>query len=172
MPGLRSDAPPPPSMPGRRQREVLIGMLLEHPFLVAEAYEEIATLDFPEPELDGLRRAILAADALSEGLDAEALRLHLGQNGFAVAVDAVISALADHAGFLARAGDPASVRLGWTHVTRMVRDGDRSDLAGAAEALARDLSPEAWERFLALQGREAQDGFSEDEFPGWPVSGG
>jgi hypothetical protein len=51
----------------------------------------------------------------------------------------------------------------------MVRDsgpsGDRSEMAGAADALARDLSPEAWERFLALQGREAQEGFSEDEFP-------
>jgi len=26
-------------------------------------------------------------------------------------------------------------------------------------------APEAWERFLALQGREEQEGFSEDEFP-------
>lgn len=167
---LRSDAPPPPPpAPGRRQREILIGMLLEHPFLVAEAHEDIAALDFPEPELDRLRRAILEVEALSPGLDAEALRQHLGRNGFAMAVDAVASVLAAHAGFLSRVSGADLVRLSWAHVTRMVRAGgswgDRSELAGAADALARDLSPEAWERFLALQGREAQEGFSEDEFP-------
>ena len=166
---LRGAAPPPPPAPGRRQREVLIGMLLEHPFLIAEAHEDIAALDFPEPELDRLRRAILEVEVLSPGLDAEPLRQHLGQNGFAMTVDAVTSALSDHAGFLSRVSGAELVRQSWVHVTRMVRDsgpsGDRSEMAGAADALARDLSPEAWERFLALQGREAQEGFSEDEFP-------
>jgi DNA primase len=162
---LRGGAPPPPPAPGRRQREILIGMLLEHPFLVAEAHEDISVLDFPEPELDRLRRAILEVEVLSPGLDAEGLRQHLGQNGFATTVDAVTSALSDHAGFLSRVSGADVVRQSWAHVTRMVRDGDRSEMAGAADALARDLSPEAWERFLALQGREAQEGFSEDEFP-------
>jgi DNA primase len=161
--------PPPPAAPGRRQREILIGMLLEHPFLIAEAHEDIAALDFPEPELDRLRRAILETDVLSPGLDGEALRIHLGQNGFATTVDAVGLVLTEHAGFLSRVSGAGVVRLSWTHVLRMVRanspGGDRSELAGAADALARDLSPEAWERFQALQGREAQEGFSEDEFP-------
>jgi DNA primase len=163
------DAPPPPPAPGRRQREIIVGMLLEHPFLVAEAHEDIAALDFPEPELDRLRRAILEAEVLFPGLDAEGLRIHLGQNGFAMTVDAVSVALTDHAGFLPRVSDAASVRVSWAHVTRMVRAGgpwgDRSELADAADALARDWSPEAWERLQALKGREAQEGFSEDEFP-------
>jgi DNA primase len=142
---------------------------LEHPFLVTEAHEDIAALDFPEPELDSLRRAILEVDVLFPGLDAEALRLHLGQSGFAMTVDAVVLALTDHAGFLSRVSGADVVRLSWAHVTRMVRasdpSGDRSELAGAADALAQDLCPETWERFLALQGRETQEGFSEDEFP-------
>jgi DNA primase len=140
-------------------------MLLDHPFLIGEAHEDIAALDFPEPELDRLRRAILEVEALSPGLDAEALRLHLGQSGFALTVDAVVSALTDHAGFLSRAAGTEEVRVGWTHVTRMVREGDRGELAGAADALARDLSPETWERYLALRERETQEGFNEDEFP-------
>ncbi|HTZ38072.1 MAG TPA: DNA primase [Stellaceae bacterium] len=164
-PAPHAGAPPPPPAPGRRQREILIGMLLEHPFLIVEAHEDIAALDFPEPELDRLRRAILEAEVLFPGLDAEALRLHLGQNGFALTVDTVLAALADHAGFLARASDAGAVRLGWQHVARMVRGADRSELASAADALARELSPDAWERFLAMQGREAQEGFAEDEFP-------
>jgi DNA primase len=166
---MRGDAPPPPPEPGRRQREVLIGMLIEHPFLIAEAHEEIAALDFPEPELDRLRRAILEVELMSPGLDAEALRQHLGQNGFAMTVDAVALALAGHAGFLSRVSGADVVRQSWAHVARMARAsgswGERSDLAGAADALARDLSPEAWDRFLALQGWEAQEGFSEDDFP-------
>ena len=158
-------APPLPRAPGRRQRELLVALLIEHPFLVAEAHEEIAALDFPEPELDSLRRAILELEALTPGLDGDALRLHLDHNGFAGTVDAAVAALADHAGFLSRVSEVDVVRTSWAHVTRMVREGDRSELAGAADALARDPSPETWERFLALQGREAQEGFSEDEFP-------
>ena len=56
---LHESTPPSPVCHGLGQREILLGMLLEHPFLVAEAHEQIAFLDFPEPELDGLRRAIL-----------------------------------------------------------------------------------------------------------------
>jgi DNA primase len=162
---FRGDTPPPPPAPALRQRKILLGILLDHPFLVAEAHEDIAALDFPEPELDGLRRAILEVDTVSQGLDAETLRLHLGQNGFALTVDAVVSALTDHAGFLSHAAGAEEVRRYWAHVTRMVREGDRSELAGAADALMRDLSPETWERYLALRERETQEGFTEDEFP-------
>jgi DNA primase len=163
---FRGDTPPPPPpAPALRQRRILLGILLDHPFLVSEAHEDIAALDFPEPELDGLRRAILEVDTVSQGLDAEALRLHLGQNGFAMTVDAVVSALTDHAGFLSHAAGAEEVRRCWAHVTRMVHEGDRSELAGAADALMRDLSPETWERYLALRERETQEGFSEDEFP-------
>ncbi len=153
----RGDAPPPPSAPGRRRRELLIGMLLEHPFLVAEAHEDIAALDFPEPELDRLRRAILEVEVLSPGLDADELRQHLGQNGFAMTVDAVARALTDHAKFLSRVTEAEGVRKSWLHLTRMVHDD--------VEPVDDLTTPEAWERFLALQGREAQEGFSEEEFP-------
>jgi hypothetical protein len=134
-------------------------MLLEHPFLVAEAHEEIAFLDFPEAELDGLRRAILEADTSPQGLDVEQLRQHLGQNGFATAVDAVTCALAAHAKFLSRVPGAAGVRQSWLHVTRMVRQGEPGESAD-------DLTvPEAWERAQAQWEGEAQEGFSENEFP-------
>jgi DNA primase len=162
---LHVGTPPPPPAPGRRQRELLIGMLLEHPHLVAEAHEEVAAFDFPELELDSLCRAILEVDVLSPGLDADELRQHLGQNGFAMTVDAVMRVLANHGEFLSRVTVGEGVRLSWEHVTRMIREGDRSEMADAADALARDMSPETWERFQAVQGWEAQEGFSEDEFP-------
>ena len=156
-PELPSVAPPPPPSPGRRQRELLMRILLDHPFIIAEAHEEIAALDFPEPELEKLRRAILEIDVLFPGLDAEAIRLHLGQNGFATTVDAVAVALRHHAGYLSPESDAETVRRSWAHVMRMLRD---------EVTPAEDLTtPEAWERYLAVKEGEAQEGFSEDEFP-------
>jgi DNA primase len=160
---FRGDTPPPPPAPGRRQRRILIGMLLDHPFLIGEAHEDIAALEFPEPDLDRLRRAILEADATSEGLDADALRLQLGQSGFAMTVDAAVLTLAEHAGSLQRCADSDQIRTWWRHLVRMLRGGDRDV---SADASAEDLTtPEAWERFGAAKDGEAQDGFSEDEFP-------
>ena len=58
----------------------------------------------------------------------------------------------------------------WAHVTRMVREGDRASLPA---------QPMRWRRIcrrrpgsaLAVQGREAQEGFSEEEFPARPGGG-
>jgi len=160
---LRGDAPPPPPSPGRRQREILIGMLLTQPFLIGKRMEEIDSLDFPEPDLHGLKRAIFGAEVEAAGLDATALRLQLGRNGFASAVDAVLSALSAHARSLSRVADVDSVLRYCDHVIGMLHRSDRGKSAGST---AEDLTaPEAWDRDQAAWEGEAQRGFSEDEFP-------
>src|SRR5204862_196217 len=80
------DPPPPPRSPPRLRREILLRMLLQHPFLAGEASEEIAALDFPEPELDRLRREILQVEVVTPGLDASGLRQHLERCGFGAAL--------------------------------------------------------------------------------------
>ncbi len=165
-PALQGNTPPPPAAPGRPQREVLIGMLLTHTFLIGQRVEQIDMLDFPEPELNRLKRAIFDAEVVAAGLDATELRLQLGQNGFAMTVDAVLLALADHAGSLSRVADVGSILRYCDHVIGMLNSGDRSKPAGALDAPAEDLTtPEAWERHLAEKEGEAREGFSEDEFP-------
>jgi DNA primase len=159
---LRGDAPPPPPAPGRRQRELLIGMLLTHTFLIAQRVEEIDALDFPEPELHALKRAIFEAEVDAAGLDATALRLQLGQNGFATTVDAALSALADHAGSLSRVADVGSIVRYCDHVIGMLCSGGEGRRSDAGEDLT---TPEAWERYRATKEGEAQEGFSEEEFP-------
>jgi DNA primase len=160
---LHAHAPPRPPSPGRRPRELLLGMLLMHTFLIGRRVEEISGLDFPEPELHALRQAIFAAEMDDAGLDATALRLQLGQGGFAVTVDAVLSVLAGHASSLSRVGDAQAVVRYCDHVIGMLRDADRGR---PADAPAEDLTvPEAWERYRAAWEGEAQEGFSEDEFP-------
>jgi DNA primase len=160
---VQGDAPPPPPSPGRRQREILIGMLLTHTFLIGQRVEEIDALDFPEQELSRLKRAIFDAEVESAGLDAMGLRLQLGQAGFATTVDAALLVLTDHAGSLARVADVGSVLRYCDHVISMLQGGNRG---GAGDALAVDLTtPEAWERYQATKEGEARESFSEDEFP-------
>jgi DNA primase len=151
-----------PQAPGRRQRELLLRMLLQYPYLIEQASEEIAAIDIPEPELDRLRREILEVEALRPGLDAGALRQHLEKNRYADTVDRLLLSAVVHAGFLSRNSDAGSVRLALEHVLGMIREGARGDLAIAADALAREPSPETWDRFLALQGRERQEDFAAD----------
>ena len=162
MPVLRGDTPPPPVAPRRRQREVLIGMLLEHPFLATECHEEIAAIDFPEPELDGLRRAILEADATSKGLDAEALRLHLGQNGFASSVDAGLVALAEHASSLLYTSDPDEARRGLAHLMGMLSDAAGQTGVTSGEEVDEDPTGEAWQR--RHQWDATPDDLTDDDF--------
>jgi DNA primase len=171
IPGILSAGeipPPPPRSPARVRREILVRMLLQHPFLMGEASEEIAAIDFPEPELDRLRREILQVEVLQPGLDASGLRQHLERCGFGSTLDGLLSPSFDHAGFLAREGDEDAVRQGWLHVLRMIREEVRSERATAAEALARDTSDATWERFLALDGRQTEEDVATAEF----LSGG
>ncbi|MBV9583943.1 MAG: DNA primase [Alphaproteobacteria bacterium] len=149
--------PPPPRSPALLRREILMRMLLQHPFLVNEATEEIASIDLPEPELDRLRREILQVEVLQPGLDASGLRQHLERCGFGSILDGLLSPSLDHAGFLSSEGDDDAVRQGWLHVLRMTREELRSERASAAEALARDPSDATWERFLALHGRQTEE---------------
>ncbi|MBV8888687.1 MAG: DNA primase [Alphaproteobacteria bacterium] len=160
---VRDGPPPPPPMPGRRRHEILLRMLLQFPFLIEEASEEIAEIEFREPELDKLRREILEVEALRPALDARALRQHLDQNGFAATVDALLSPRAGSVGVLSRDPDLGSVRLVWEHVLKLSRKDHGSELARAAEGLRNEGSPESWERFLAFWGRETQEDVAADE---------
>ena len=163
--------PPPPRAPDRLRREVLLRMMLQHPFLITEASEDIAAIEFPEPELDRLRRQILELEVLRPGLDASALRQHLELGGLTTTVERLLSPSVDHAGFLSRDADVESVRLGWLHVLRMIRD-ERTERADAVEALALDPSATNWERFLALHGRQSEDDVATDALlSGDPLSG-
>ena len=150
---VRDGPVPPPRPPKRVQREILFRILLQFPTLIDEVAEEFAELEIPETELDRLRSAILEVEALRPGLDAGALQQHLVLNGFAAAVDALLSPSVD-TGFLVRRSDPSSVRSQWAHVIRMLIGSDRSALT----RLITDVSEENWERFQAASERAEQEG--------------
>jgi len=153
---VRDGPEAPPRDRGRIQRENLFRILLNFPWLIGEVAEELGAIELPEPELDGLRREILDVEAQSLGLDAQALRQHLVQNGLAATVDGLLLPSVDTI-FLARCADPSSTRKEWVRVTRMLTGGERCALAEAANDLISGISPESWERFLAARERTLRE---------------
>jgi DNA primase len=158
---LAREGPPPapPRSPGRVNREVFLGVFVGWPGLIEEWIEEIAAIEVPEPELDGLRRAILEIAHAHPGLDASALQQHLALCGHAETLSALTITVARHAGFAARGGDdPEVIRLGLTETLQLLRARHPSDREAASRAFGADATDENWQRLKALKDREAQDG--------------
>jgi len=156
---VQGDAPPPPRAPGRVHREIFLGLLVCHPALINRWDEELAALDFPEPELDRLRCEILEVAESYAGLDAEQFQQHLGSCGFADTVGVLITTIAAHAGYAAGGGDdPEVIRLGLEETLLLLRGHGADDVAAAERVFAADPSNENWQRLLALKERQAQDG--------------
>ena len=100
---------------------------------------------------------------LPAGLDAGAVRQHLGESGFTPTVDAIFSSSRMHAAGLLGGPDPDQVRRGWSHIVGMMRrDENRAELANAAVELGRSATPEAEARLRALHAQEKPEELSED----------
>jgi DNA primase len=157
------EGPPPPARaPQPLQREMLFRILLQFPSLLVEVAEEFASLDLPEADSDRLRHKILGLEAVQPGLDAETLRQHLEQSGFAVVVDTLLSPSVD-TGFVDQCPDLASARKKWTHVIRMLGGRERSVMADVGSDLESELSAETWERFQAAREQALQQSLIDSE---------
>ena len=119
-------------------RDSVLGILLQASGSDrAKSPRKLPRSNFPKPELDKLRRAILEIDALRPGLDAAALRQHLLLNGFAATVDALLSPSVDHRGFLVRRPDLRMARDEWAHVIGMLMGGHAVGLGRSQQSPAR-----------------------------------
>ena len=148
----------PPS-PGRRNREIVLGIFVDRPAMIDEWVEQIAAIDFPEPELDSLRRAILDIAHTSPGLDAQTLQQHLALCGHAEALGALAVTTARHAGFAVRGGDdPEVVSRGLKETLQLLHAQGGGEVDAARHAFAADPSAENSRRLTALKERELQDG--------------
>lgn len=147
-------APPLPPSPGRRNREIVLGLFLTHPALIDDWIEDLAALDFPEPELDKLRRSLLDLTHTNPGLDAQTLRQHLALCGHAQTLGALAIATSRHAGFaVCRGDDPDVIRQGLKETLRLLQIS-----RGEADAVEAAPSDDNLLRLKALKERELQDG--------------
>jgi DNA primase len=155
-PSFVRDGPEPPPRSRRNSLivEHLFRIVLHFPWLISEVAEEFAGLEITEPELDRLRRQILAADAGEPGLDAYGLRQHLVQTGHAAAVDRLFLPSVEIT-YLVRRSDPNATRKEWVRAARMLTGGDDCVLA--------EVSAKNWERFLAARQTAAEARVGDDQ---------
>jgi len=151
-------APPLPPLSGRRNREIVLGIFISHPALIDDWVEDLAAIDFPEPELDNLRLSILEVANTDPGLDGQTLRQHLASCGHAETLGALAIATAKHAGFAVYGGDdPDVIRQGLKEALQLLQT-SRGEAEAVADAIAADPSDDNLRRLAALRERELQDG--------------
>ncbi len=134
--------------------EVLLAYLLNHPFLLAEAAEELAQIDFPAAgKLDSLSRKILELHQRNPALDAETLKGHLTREGFGPAVERILSPrVLEFARFARGEADVESVRSGWIDIKRRYEQQCLlTQIAEAERNLAVDTNEETLARLRHLQ---------------------
>jgi DNA primase len=158
-PGLVLGTPPPPSAAGRRQREALLGLLLKMPSLAADLAERISMVNFPEPELDELRRAILQFEMDYPANDAAAFQQYLDNSGLSKISSQVLSRIPR--GAASSTSDPNALQEMRSNIEAAIElfCNDISKEIAAAKANFMDFfNDDDWERLRELKLRENPTG--------------
>jgi DNA primase len=135
------------------QQAILIATLINHPQLFDIVGERLGRLAFKAPELDKLRQEVLKILTSSPGLDFQAVRDHLGDNGFSELLNGLLSRqVINHANF-ARPDENIDVaRNGWEQTLRLFRRGQLlEDIHIVEEELAKNPTRETFELLKALK---------------------
>ena len=152
----------------RRRQEVVLATLLQHPELADEFCDPLSHAEL-DPDLDNLLQALQKQLAANPDLDAETLKRHLSQDGFATLTAALCATdVLVHAAF-ARPGSPvAAARSGLEEVLAFIFQGRRmEEFRATARYTADDPNEEKEARFLAFRKdvelserrmRDAEDG--------------
>jgi len=135
------------------RERVLVLTLLNHPELLAQNGEEVASVEFLTPELDKLCNEIIRIAAENPVLDREALKRQLNEEGYGKLIERV-----DGGGtvppewFTSPDTATQDAETGLKIVLkRHLQASLRKQLEEAQNAFKADESPKNWEKFSALQ---------------------
>jgi DNA primase len=129
----------------------LFGPILVHPDLLHEVEEELASLEFAEPELDLLHRAILCWYGESGHLDPGGLSDHLCETGFTGLVKQLVAPGPQTAWFGQDGAAKETVLEGWrARVSQHRRFAERRAIASAASAAMAEQRADAGAHVLAV----------------------
>jgi DNA primase len=159
LPSWRETAPArDPALNMRRRGEVVLALILNHPFLLSEFDEDLVALELHAPDLDSLSRAIQKAHQMQPDLEQVALKSHLKSNGFAELVERVLSPeVLDHADFARPEATREAVREGWVHMrTQFQRRLSATEIEAVVAEFASNPTPENWGRLEQLQRTELE----------------
>jgi DNA primase len=171
-----SGRPDPERRMRRRCEQLLLALLINHPWLLEEQAEAIATLDFRSKDLLPVLHEIIdafvsrssepsgASDSSRPILDSDGLKCHLRAKGYAGVLEDLFSPDVMVHGKFARAdASEEAERQGLVHLKEGIRQrASRSDSENAARALAENMTEEALERLRAHQELGAADRPTED----------
>lgn len=146
--GTSAAAHQAPNLLVRRQEQVLLATLVNHPELIVEYAEGLAELNFDSGALERLFQAALDLGARQPDLDSAAMRCHLTEQGFAEIFSEILHARVYlHARFARPDGSLEEARTGLLHILegyRRRRAEEESDMAGRdlAAAMTEGVEPE------------------------------
>jgi len=133
---------------------LLMRTIVNHPWLLDDHAETLATVPFTSSALSGLRDAVLSAQALDISLDTESLRSHLSKTSAGnvlAAVERAVSHKCDK--FAEPNAQRTEVEDGWRHALAMHERhvGLRRSLEAAEQAWHEDRSEASYVRICDLQ---------------------
>ncbi len=131
----------------RRQEQILLAVLINHPDLLAESAESIATLELSTPGLEGFRQALVDLISQDPGLDSEGLKCHLCDEGYSRDLAAVLDRdMYVHGKFARPDAAKDAARGGLEHVMALIRE---RQATRATQDVAREWAAEMNEDGLA-----------------------
>ena len=127
-----------PGLLARRQDQVLLAALVNHPELIVEYAESLAGLTLAPGPLSGLLQAALDLGAREPDLDSDALKCHLTERGYsAVLSETLHPRVYVHGRFARPGGSSQEARAGVLHILEGRR---RRQVATEAEQAGRHLA--------------------------------
>lgn len=131
----------------RHAEEQLLALVVNHPMLVSDKAEDLAHLALQAHSLDKLRRAIIDHAAARPDLDADELKRHLNQTGYAGTLQTLLDRTRDKKYTLPNA-DLAQAADALSHLMRLLQERDaRRERDEAARRLGEEGTPESFARF-------------------------
>jgi DNA primase len=140
---------------GLAREAIILRTLLNHPHLLDDIAEEIADIKLSNPELAGLRDAILGLHSAKSPLDSDTLATHLNASGHQSALGLIARAITHKAvRFCERDATDHDVRMG---LRDALVEQHRAELLAALKAAEHhymeDGSETAWAQLLDIQAR-------------------
>ncbi|WP_419905753.1 DNA primase [Kiloniella sp.] len=112
-----------PRLLARRQEQVLLATLINHPGVLTIQLEDLATLRLPSKDFNGVLQDLVDAIVRDPDLDREALKCQLCDKGYSRLLDELLSpAVLDHGKFARPATDSTAAEHGVTHIAAMFRE--------------------------------------------------
>ncbi|OUS13880.1 DNA primase [Rhodospirillales bacterium 47_12_T64] len=112
-----------PRLLARRQEQVLLATLINHPNVLAKQLEDLATLRLPSKDFNGVLEELVDTIVRDPDLDREVLKCQLCDKGYSRLLDELLSpAVLDHGKFARPATDSTAAEHGVTHIAAMFRE--------------------------------------------------